>query len=404
MKSVMKGVTLEKMASYVAFFCGLYVLLPFKVKPLIVFVFFIWSLFYIRKNEIKKKVNLKTLVLASTFFLIYAVSLLFSENIQKGITVLVRCIPIVAIPLGYLFLTHDARIQFNQIFKKTFIIAASIYSCLVYFYLFQLGYFSQKHDLFYCYSFITYEFWGFNEHPIYLSLFFSVALFFILMQGFKSKIANAILFLIIISGLLILARKGVIVAFFVLAGVFVVCTSDRKQTLRLVLIFSTLFLLSLSVAEIRGRFLEVFDSSKVINNKETSSGIRYILWSTSQKAIENSNYLGVGVGDVQKVLSHELARDGYTVLAKENYNAHNQYLQIGIATGIFGIVLYVLSLGCILLDFIKKQNIEAVIMLLFFMLTFLFESVLERQNGIILYSFVICMQLYTSKCGKRTLQ
>lgn len=404
MKSMLKDFTLEKVASYVAFFCGLYVLLPFKMKPLTVFVFFIWSLFYIRKNKIKHKFNFKTCALASTFFLIYAVSLLFSENLQKGITVLVRCIPIVLIPLGYFFLTHEARIQFNQIFKKTFIIAASVYSCLVFFYLFQLGYFSQKHDLFYCYSYITYEFWGFKEHPIYLSLFFSVALFFILMQGFKSKIANAILFLILICGLLILARKGVIVAFLVLAGVFLVCTRDRKQTLKLVFVFSTLFLLSLCVTEIRGRFLEVFDSSKVINNKETSSGIRYILWSTSQKAIENSNYLGVGVGDVQKVLSHELARDGYTVLAKENYNAHNQYLQIGIATGIFGIVLYVLSVGCILLDFIKKQNIEAVVMLLFFMLTFLFESVLERQNGIILYSFVIGMQLYTSKCGKRTLQ
>jgi O-antigen ligase len=404
MKSVLKDVTLKNLTPYVAFFCGLYVLLPFKIKPITVFVFFIWSLVYIRKNKIKQKFNLKILALASTFFLIYAVSLLFSENVQKAITVLVRCIPIVVIPLAYFLLTHEARIQFNQIFKKTFIIAASVYSCLVFFYLFQLGYFSQKHDLFYCYSYITHEFWGFNEHPIYLSLFFAVALFFLLMEGFKSKIANAILFIILICGLLILARKGVIAAFFVLAGVFVVCTRDRKQTLKLVFIFSTLFLLSLCVAEIRGRFLEVFDSSKVINNKETSSGIRYILWNTSQKAIENSNYLGVGVGDVQKVLSHELATAGYTVLAKENYNSHNQYLQIGLATGIFGIVLYVLSLVYILLDFIKKQNIEAVILLLFFMLTFLFESVLERQNGIILYSFVIGMQLYTSKYKKSTLR
>lgn len=400
MSMKIKDFTLEKVGPYVAFFCGLFVLLPFKLKPLTVFVFFAWSLFSLFKNRKNIKIEIKTLIISSIFFIGYAVSLLFSENIQRGFTILIRCIPIVLIPLGYSFLTLETKIIFNKIFRKTVIVAASIYSSLLFIYLFQLGYFSQKLDLYTYYSYITYEFWGLNEHPIYSSIFFSIALFFILIEGFKNKILNFILFLILIFGLLILARKGVIASFFILSGILLFLKNDKKQTAKLVFVFIGLFLVSLCVTEIRSRFLELFDTSKVVNNKETSSGIRYILWNTSEKVIKNSNYLGYGVGDAQEVLSKQLALDGYAVLSKENYNAHNQYLQIGLATGVVGILLYLFSVAYLFRNFMKRKNAEAIVFLLFFIFVFLFESVLERQNGIIIYSFITSMFIYTSEFDK----
>ncbi|SHN53014.1 O-antigen ligase [Flavobacterium fryxellicola] len=402
MRMKIKDFTLEKIGTYVAFFCGLFVLLPFKLKPLTVFVFFVWSLFSLFKNRKTIKIEIKTLIIGSIFFISYAVSLLFSENIQRGFTIIIRCIPIVLIPLGYSFLTLETKIIFNKLFRKTFIIAASIYSSLLFIYLFQLGYSSQKLDLYTYYSYITYEFWGLNEHPIYSSIFFSIALFFILIEGFKNKIFNSILFLILIFGLLILSRKGVIASFFVLSGIFLFLKKDKKYTAKLVFVFIGLFLLSLCVTEIRGRFLELFDSSKVVNNKETSTGIRYILWNTSEKVIQNSNYLGYGIGDAQEVLSKQLALDGYDFLSKENYNAHNQFLQIAIATGVIGVCLYFFSLLYFIQKFIKRKNPEAIVFLLFFIFVFLFESVLERQNGIIIYSFISSMFIYSSEFDKNS--
>ena len=159
-------------------------------------------------------------------------------------------------------------------------------------------------------------------------------------------------------------------------------------------------ILSLSITEIRNRFLEIFDTSSIVNNKETSSGIRYILWNTSAKVIQISDYLGYGIGDAQAVLSTQLAADGYAVLSEENYNAHNQFLQIGLATGIVGICLYLFSLLYFIRIFIKRKNAEGVVFLLFFIFVFLFESVLERQNGIIIYSFTSCMFIYASEFDK----
>lgn len=399
-KTKINDFSVEKAVPYVAFFCGLFVLLPFKVKPITVIVFFLLGLFSIFKYRIRSKIEMKTVFIFSIFFIVYALSLFFSENIQKGFTILVRCIPIFIIPLGYSFLTFETRVKFNQVFRKTFIIAASIYSILIFIYLFQLGYFSQKHDLYYCYSYITFEFWGMNEHPIYISIFFSVALFFILIEGFKNKIFNFILFLVLISGLLILARKGVVVSFCILSGILLFLKRDKKQIAKLVFVFISLMVLSLSIAEIRNRFLEIFDTSSIVNNKETSSGIRYILWNTSAKVIQKSDYLGYGIGDAQAVLSTQLAADGYAVLSEENYNAHNQFLQIGLATGIVGICLYLFSLLYFIQRFIKRKNAEGVVFLLFFIFVFLFESVLERQNGIIIYSFTSCMFIYASEFDK----
>ena len=399
-KTKINDFSVEKAVPYVAFFCGLFVLLPFKVKPITVIVFFLLGLFSIFKYRIRAKIEMKTVFIFSIFFIVYALSLFFSENIQKGFTILVRCIPILIIPLGYSFLTFETRVKFNQVFRKTFIIAASIYSILIFIYLFQLGYFSQKHDLYYCYSYITFEFWGMNEHPIYISIFFSVALFFILIEGFKNKIFNFILFLVLISGLLILARKGVVVSFCILSGILLFLKRDKKQIAKLVFVFMSLMVLSLSIAEIRNRFWEIFDTSSIVNNKETSSGIRYILWNTSAKVIQISDYLGYGIGDAQAVLSTQLAADGYAVLSEENYNAHNQFLQIGLTTGIVGICLYLFSLLYFIRIFIKRKNAEGAVFLMFFIVVFLFESVLERQNGIIIYSFTSCMFIYASEFDK----
>ena len=392
--------TFENAVTYVAFVCGLFVLLPFKLKPLTVFIFFVLSLFSIIKDRNRAKIKIKTVLIYSAFFIIYAISLLYSENMQKGFTILGRCIPLLIIPVAYSFLTFETRVQFNQVFRKTFIVAASVYSLLIFVYLFHLGYFGHKHDLNYCYSFITYEFWGLNEHPIYISIYFSITLFFILIEGFKSKIINFILFLILIFGLLILARKGVIVSFFILSSVLLFLKKDKKQISKMAIVFISLFVLSLSVSEIRNRFLEIFDTNNIVNNKETSSGIRYILWNTSEKLIQKSDYLGYGIGDVQEVLSKQLAVDGYAVLSKENYNAHNQFLQIGLASGVVGICMYLFSLIYFIRTFIKRKNAEAIVFFLFFIFVFLFESVLERQNGIIIYSFITCMFIYSLEFDK----
>jgi O-antigen ligase len=388
--------SLEKASNFTAFFCGLFVMLPFRLKPYTVFVFFVLGLFSISKSKTRQKLDLKTFLIFNLLTIIYAISLFFSNNLQQGFIFLGRMIPTVFIPLVYSFLTPDTKQQFNQLFKKTFIITSCLYSVLIFFYLFQLGYFSHKHNLSYCYSYIENEFYGINEHPIYISVYFSIALLFLLIEGFKSKFLNYFLFFILIVGLFILSRKGPIVSFFVVAFLFVILKKEKRQLYILLLVFVGFFSIALFLPESRNRFLEIFIAKNVVNNSHTSSGIRKILWKTSEKLIQKSNYLGYGVGDVQEVLSNQLNKDGFTILAKDNYNAHNQYLHIGLSTGVLGVFAFLFSIFYFIRCFIQSKNWEGIVFLLLFIFVFLFESFLERQNGIIIYSFLSCLFIYSS--------
>lgn len=399
-KDIALNVFMEKAANLTAFFCGLFVLLPFKFKPYTVFAFVLLALFSKIKFKSDLKTDWKSILIYNFFAISCALSLLYTTNLHRGFTILGRYVPLLLIPIAYSFLPNSIKQKFNQVFIKTFILASCLYSVLIFIYLFKLGYFRNEHDLSYCYSYITFEFYGINEHPIYISVYFSIALLLLLISSFSNRIINVILFLLLISGLLILSRKGPIISFFIVSFILLLLKKDKRQLYRLILVFVGVISISLFVPEIKNRFLEVLDTNKVSNNSETSTGIRKILWERSWKLIQESDYLGYGIGDVQEVLSKQLAEDGFTVLAKENYNSHNEYLQMGLAVGVFGFLSFLVSFFFFLFSFIKKGNTSGIVFLLFFIFVFFFESFLERQNGIIIYSFITCMFIFSSDFAK----
>ncbi|MBW4358927.1 O-antigen ligase family protein [Flavobacterium taihuense] len=394
------NVFMDKAANLVAFFCGLFVLLPFKLKPYTVFAFVLLALFSKIKFKNRLKCDWKSILIYNFFTICCALSLFYSNDLHRGFTILGRYVPLLLIPIAFSFLSSDTKEKFNQIFIKTFILASCLYSVLIFIYLFKLGYFSNEHDLSYCYSYITFEFYGINEHPIYISVYFSIALLLLLIKGFENRIINVILFLLLISGLFILSRKGPIISFFIVSFLLLILKKERLQLYKLIVVFIGVFSVSLFIPEIKNRFLEVLDTNKVLNNSETSTGIRKILWKNSWELIQKSDYLGYGIGDVQEVLRKQLAENGFIILSKENYNAHNEYLQMGLAIGFLGFLLFLSSFFFFLFSFIKKRNSSGIVVFLFFSLVFLFESFLERQNGIIIYSFITCMFIFSSDFAK----
>ena len=394
------NIFMGKATNFVAFFCGLFVLLPFKLKPYTVFAFVLLALFSKIKFKNRLKCDWKSILIYNFFTISSALSLFYSNDLHRGFTILGRYVPLLLIPIAYSFLSNYTKQKFNQVFIKTFILASCLYCVLIFIYLFKLGYFSNQHDLSYCYSYITFEFYGINEHPIYISVYFSIALLLLLIKGFENRIVNVTLFLMLISGLFILSRKGPIISFFIVSFILLLLKKERLQLYKLILVFIGVFSVSLFIPEIKNRFLEVLDTNKVSNNSETSTGIRKILWESSWELIQKSDYLGYGIGDVQEVLSKQLAEDGFIILAKENYNAHNEYLQIGLSIGFLGFLLFLFSLLFFVISFIKKRNSGGIVFFLFFIFVFFFESFLERQNGIIIYSFITCMFIFSSDFAK----
>lgn len=148
----------------------------------------------------------------------------------------------------------------------------------------------------------------------------------------------------------------------------------------------------------------VADPSKFIEgNDEVLSGdqVRLVMWTVSVKAW-SKNPWGVGTGNVDECLSRELKRIGQHELAtlgdnnEIRYNPHNQYLQIGLEIGILGFLVFLFGMIASIIRGISTKNWFLILIVSCLLFNCLFESMLQRQTGIVFFTFWICLLLVHS--------
>ena len=70
------------------------------------------------------------------------------------------------------------------------------------------------------------------------------------------------------------------------------------------------------------------------------------------------------------------------------YNSHNQYLSYGLHSGFLGVFVLCLALFFGLKKSLKQDSFLFTVFL-YFCIVFLTENVLERQSGLLLFTFLI---------------
>jgi len=134
--------------------------------------------------------------------------------------------------------------------------------------------------------------------------------------------------------------------------------------------------------------------SFIEKNKLDPSGTksRVTLWLISAEIIEE-NPFGVGTGDIDFFLSEKCDQYDLQLLKQSNLNPHNQYLQIGIDLGFPGIILLFVLIESILYVAINNKNYFLFFLGFSLFFNALFESVLQRQSGIVFYTSLMCIVL-----------
>lgn len=122
---------------------------------------------------------------------------------------------------------------------------------------------------------------------------------------------------------------------------------------------------------------------------------RYYLWQEAFGVIGDNVVFGAGTGAGDDALQERVEKldvyywvgDGNLPLAEFRYNFHNEFLQHFATHGIFGFLLLLwLFLGPLTLSKFRKNPLVGVFLLLTF-LSFLTESMLERQAGVLFFGF-----------------
>jgi O-antigen ligase len=73
------------------------------------------------------------------------------------------------------------------------------------------------------------------------------------------------------------------------------------------------------------------------------------------------------------------------------YNCHNQFLQTTLQSGFIGLIALVFLYAFLLIKAIQSRNEVFVIAMLFIFCFFLIESVLERQWGMLLFTWLVLL-------------
>lgn len=131
--------------------------------------------------------------------------------------------------------------------------------------------------------------------------------------------------------------------------------------------------------------VETFDQTD--GNNAESNFQRIVIWKSAAVIIQNHWLTGVGTGDVKDALTGEFEKSGNQAGLKAGLNVHNQYLQTAIALGIPGLLLLAVGFLIPFLIALKRRFLLYQVFLIIVAFNLLFESMLERQAGVMFYAF-----------------
>jgi len=167
----------------------------------------------------------------------------------------------------------------------------------------------------------------------------------------------------------------------------------KDKRLRLVLFATITFLLSFLINNnYSSKSFERFSNEigSVVNSDDSSFQLRKRFFKQSISMILENPLIGIGIGNwkLESIKTDRNNLKGYTV----PYHSHNDFLEIGSETGIFGMIAFILLLIYPLIFFEKEINIKNLI-LLFSFIIYIFDSLINfpfsRPANILIFLLIL---------------
>ncbi|MEW7289513.1 O-antigen ligase family protein [Aquimarina sp. 2304DJ70-9] len=387
---------------YAAFF-----LLPLGINlstPFFIISIILGIVNIVRSNK-KQVLDNKALLLFPIYFMVMLISLTYTDNISDGINLIQRSLSLFFFPLIFLYVKEDAAavkklfeflllgllisffINFFialynciQIIKDAIIFESSLETISLI-----LSAFSHGWNYFIGAEFST------LVNPNYVSLYILLVLSYYLKKKLQSR-KQVLVVIILFLYLFLLASIAayLILAIMCLLLIFSISDKSKKYTMAIVFLLGIIvFLKNPRVFDFYSNVTKLEASPKIDNTAVEKS--RLLTWHASIKLIQEAPLFGYGIGDTNEVLMEKYKQLNYFHNYNNQYNAHNQFLQTFLQTGIvgFGVLINIFILLAIRMN--RSKNEFSVFLILF--ISLFFESMLVRFNGIVFLSIIIPLLL-----------
>ncbi len=388
---------------YIAFF-----LLPLGIN--LPTPFFIISIILGIVNIFRSDKNLlfdnKALLLFPLYFIIMCLSLIYTDNISDGFDLLQRSLSLLFFPIIFLFVKEDAstvRKLFDFLLFGLVVSFVINFSFAVYHVLEVINERINSPELsLEGISVVLYAFLNGWDHligeefsklvnPSYVSLYILLVLSYYLKNTLQSRL-QVLIIVILFLYLFLLAS---IAAYLILATIsllLVVSITDKSKKYTMMIVFILGVIVFLNNPRVFDFYTSVTDFSERLEIDNTSvEKSRLLTWNTSIALIKEAPLLGYGIGDTNDVLIEKYKELNYFHNYNNKYNAHNQFLQTFIQTGIIGFAVLINIFVLLAMRMNRSKNEMAVFLIL--IISLFFESMLVRFNGIVFFSIIIPLLL-----------
>ena len=343
-------------------------------------------------------------------FIWNAISLFYTQDLQNGLKTLESKLSLLIFPVIF-YSTVISSSAVNRIIKYYIY---SLALCTIFLLGISINNYIQQGSL------LTYhDFTGaLDFHAVFYSYYIFLAIlsavFLISKGGLKTSDRILIYSSIVLSfiGLLISASKNVLVVtsvFLVLSLAFRIIKNKIgfKEVIGAILFFSIAFISISQVPVVKSRIVELTELNGLGNLEKIKNGeklvaedipqfngttLRITFWYVSFKKLIEKNRLLIGLspGDRRQIMNKEYEKNGINPWY-ENYNIHNQFMQIFVELGLIGLLVYLFLHLNMLIYALNQKNLLLVAFifgLIFFQMT---ESIIERNKGIVFFCFFLLL-------------
>ena len=374
------------------------------------------------------------------FYILYALSFFWSENQSFAIADLVLKIPILILPL--IMLSHEP-LSIKEINKLllAFSLSVIVLNCYCFFDAL-FNYLNSRNINEFFYGSLTV-----NMHTAYQATFTSFSIFILVYIYLNKEYSHNWIFSFLIAlqflFLFLLSSRMQMLCLSVVTPIFLIFHYYLKQKIYLgfsytILAFVVSYFLVSTPSVLNNRYKQTVSHISSIGNDSQNSDPRKFIWKKAIDVIKYNWLFGVGVGDAKDVLVYSYSKEfskpitdhavdstvnilkannkylntqvkkltsdhtklkkeseniliqqinKYRFFAKKKYNFHNQYLQTFATVGCFGLIILIYLLSHLFIVSIIKKDFIVSAFLFLIAMSFLTESMLERQAGVIFFTF-----------------
>lgn len=365
------------------------------LSTIILILLVFWWLFF--TNSIHEKVSLlkgslTPIFLLSIPFSLTLFGLAYTDDFSNAISKVQLLLPFIVFPIIFFSLPlSKSSLRFVFYCFSLGILLSALIGVLraSYFKLNNLG------DYFYYQNFSELV----DKHTTYFSLFVVLSCLFVFREILKSRIKVLYGGLIIIFFLLVLYITSVRISIIaLLLGLIFIVFKEVQPKFRWLILLLSIILLSFYFSP---NFQKRFDLSDTEKGELHDFQFRKEHWQSVMETIQHNSILfGNGSGSNRDFLYETYRKYHLTSAYQLEYNAHNQYLEFALDFGLIGFFAFSIMLIYLGIHFFKYKNSLAFSILLVFCIYFMTESLLQRHDGVIVFSLFISLFLMKRKLAK----